>query len=290
MRTESGGISSSVRFAQERANLGINRRSLFKAGIAGVASLAGSAPLVAKVKRAPRRTYLLVHGSWHGGWCWDEVSQRLATHGHRLYAPTLTGLGERVHLISRAISLETHIADVLNVIRFEDLRDIVIVAHSYSGVVVTGVCDRARDRIAHVVYIDALSPQNGEWNALSMSQEDVARAFGPIIDGYLIAPPDPSVLGVPANDTVNRALLKSRMTPHPLRTWFDPIKLVSGGSDGLPRTFVFCNNAPKGSPIAALALRRKHDPAWRYREIDCGHDAMLLRPADTAAVLQSVVL
>src|SRR4051812_30047626 len=107
-------------------------------------------------------TFVLVHGAWHGGWCYDEVAKRLRSEGYDVYTPTLTGLGERSHLLSPEINLDTHIQDVLNVIRWQDLETIVLCGHSYGGMVVTGVADVVPDRIASLVYLDAYVPRSGE--------------------------------------------------------------------------------------------------------------------------------
>jgi pimeloyl-ACP methyl ester carboxylesterase len=107
-------------------------------------------------------TYVLIHGGWHGGWCWARVAPILRAAGHDVYAPSLTGLGDRVHLLSPSVRLETHIEDVLGVLSYEDLRDVVLVGHSYGGMVITGVADRAADRVSHLVYLDAFVPRDGE--------------------------------------------------------------------------------------------------------------------------------
>src|SRR5215475_10010202 len=108
------------------------------------------------------KTFLVCHGAWGGGWSWKKMHPLMRTAGHRLVTPTCTGLGEREHLANPSIDLETHIQDMLNVIRYEDLRDIVLIGHSYGGMVATGVADRARDRIAQLIYLDAFVPRHGQ--------------------------------------------------------------------------------------------------------------------------------
>ncbi|MGZ0244868.1 MAG: alpha/beta fold hydrolase, partial [Alphaproteobacteria bacterium] len=110
-------------------------------------------------------SFVLVHGAWHGGWCWRDVRRVLEEHGHTVFTPTLTGLGERSHLLSPDIDLETHIADVINLLVWEELNDVILVGHSYGGMVITGVADQAKDRLRHIVYLDAFLPADGESSA-----------------------------------------------------------------------------------------------------------------------------
>ena len=117
------------------------------------------------------RSYVLVHGGGHGGWCYQPVARIMRAHGQEVYAPTLTGLGERAHLLSPAIDLDTHVTDIVKVLESEDLRDVILVGHSYGGMVITGVADRAADRIGHLVYLDAATPENGQ------SLVDIAAPF-----------------------------------------------------------------------------------------------------------------
>src|SRR5437764_8833612 len=143
--------------------------------------------------RAPVATYVLVHGGGHGGWCYQRVARILRSAGHDVYTPTLTGLGERSHLMRPGIDLDTHILDIVNVLHYEDLRDVILVGHSYGGMVITGAADRASDRVGRLVYLDAANPKNGE------SLVDVAgkiilatREFGQTVDGVeLVLFPDP---------------------------------------------------------------------------------------------------
>jgi len=238
----------------------------------------------------PPRQYLLVLGTSHGGWCWRHVGDFLTAAGHRVFAPTLTGLGERAHLRSPEIGLATHIDDVVGVADAEELDRFILVGHSYGGYVITGVCDRLRDRVAHVVYIDAPNPKNGASNAQGRSATQLAESFGPLIDGYLLPTRKEMIpaLGVPPDDQVATAWLQRRLTPQPVRTWTDPIQLFNGGSEGLPRTYVFCNTAAPDSPLRRNADRMRADPTWSYRELPCGHDAMIVLPRETAELLGSI--
>ncbi len=129
-------------------------------------------------------TYVLVHGGGHGGWCYQRVARLLRAPGHEVYTPTLTGLGEREHLLSPDIDLDTHITDVVKVMQFEDLHDVILVGHSYGGMVITGIADRATDRVGHIVYLDAANPENGQ-SLVDVAElfMDAARAGARVVDG-----------------------------------------------------------------------------------------------------------
>jgi pimeloyl-ACP methyl ester carboxylesterase len=236
-----------------------------------------------------RKQYVLVHGTGFGGWCWDEVADALRAQGHRVFTPTLTGLGERRHLRSPMLGLETHIQDVENLVRFEDLDRVILVGHSYAGVVITGACDRLRERIRNAVYIDAAAPGNGESNARGRTLAELEKQFGGLDDGYLLRPTEAGMVGMgigrdhPGFDDAFR-----RMTPHPLQTWVQPLHLVNGGSVGLRRTYVFCNQAAPGSATRTYAETKRDDPSWTYHEIASGHACMVTHPAETASVLVGV--
>ena len=233
------------------------------------------------------------HGAWHGGWCWRDVRRGLEAAGATVFTPTLTGLGERRHLLSPQVSLDTHIADVAGLIEAEELSDIVLCGHSYAGMVITGVCDRLKPRIRHAVYLDAALPkdgqamigQNPDATAASVAAETaVMRSLAP--DGLAMgAFDDLTILGVPA-DHPNAAWVRRRLTPHPFRTFTDPIRLSNGGSDGLPRTYVLCTGpVMRGASFQAHARRVKAGPTWRYAELATGHDAMITAPGAVTDLL-----
>lgn len=240
--------------------------------------------------RAPA-PIVLVHGAWHGGWCWSRVRPHLEAAGARVFTPTLTGLGDRAHLATPLPGLATHVADVQACIEAEALEDIVLVGHSYAGMVITGVADAIRSRIAHLLYLDAAVPADGQSFAShipGLSPEAIARreaAFRALsADGRWLPPPSPGAVGVGAPD--DAAWLKRRLTPHPLRTWLDPLPLPNGGHAGLAKTYVLATQPPAtlmGYPVHGE--RAAEDPAWRSREMACGHDMMIVEPARTAALI-----
>lgn len=234
---------------------------------------------------------VLVHGAWHGGWCWDKVRPRLEAAGHRVLAPSLTGLGEREHLRDPVPSLATHVADIVNLVEAEELRDVVLVGHSYGGMVITGAADALRGRVRHLVYLDAAVPADGD-NLASfvpgVTPEEVRRretafhAMAP--DGAWLPPLAPALVGV--GDPADAQWLQRRLRAHPLRTWLDRIRLRHGGHAGIRKTYVVAADPPTvamGYPRMAEALRA--DREWTCHEIACGHDMMVSEPVRTATLI-----
>jgi len=230
--------------------------------------------------------YVLVHGAWHGGWCWKRVTPLLRAAGHEVFTPTLTGLGERRHLMSPDIGLETHIQDILGVLAYEDLHDVILVGHSYSGMVVTGVAYRVPDRVAELVYLDAFVPEDGK--ALVDYQPpqtrelfmEKTRTEG---EGYkLPALIPPEAFGI--TDEADLAWVRPRMDPHPFKTKLDPVRLADPRGAGIPRTFIRCTD-PADPPFAQFAQRVRSDGSWRYLELATGHGAMITKPRELADLL-----
>jgi pimeloyl-ACP methyl ester carboxylesterase len=225
--------------------------------------------------------YVLVHGAWHGSWCWTRV-RRLLAAGHRVFTPTLTGLGERSHLLSRDVGLDTHIADVANLIIWEDLRDIVLVGHSYGGMVVRHVADRMPDRIRSLVYLDAFVPENGKtlFDYLpdnGESDRKLAMAHG---DGWRVPPRSASFFGVNAADA---AWVDRQCTMHPLSSFEAPAQ-ISGTCDAIANIgYILATGFD--SPFGQFAARAAERDWWR-EELACGHDVMLDMPNELAALLQ----
>ena len=223
-------------------------------------------------------TFLLVHGGWAGGWQWREVASLLRAAGHDVFTPTLTGLGERVHLASPDVGLDTHIQDILMALEYEELRDVILVGYSYSGMVITSVAERAPERLAHLVYLDAYVPRDGEslldmlGPSVAAFIEQAAQAYG---DGWRIPhnPPD-----------------APRRTPHPLKTGQQPVSLTNPAAAALPRTFIYCTQdkeamGPVGAPITQAAERARSDGRWRYRELQTGHSPWETAPRELASLL-----
>jgi pimeloyl-ACP methyl ester carboxylesterase len=231
-------------------------------------------------------TYVLVHGAWHGGWCWRRVGRTLKVTGSDVYTPTLTGLGERAHLASREVDLETHIGDVLGVIEVEDLTEIVLVGHSYGGIVVTAVADRAAQRIAHLVYLDAVVPRDGQClydctpAQIKTHFEEQARIGG---EGWRVpvAVASAQFLGLKHEEDLRWVMPK--LTPHPIRTFREAVRLGSK-LPPVPRTYINCiGDKALGQPKTMQA-----DGIDDYHELRTGHDAMVTAPQDVADLLRKV--
>ncbi len=228
-------------------------------------------------------TYVLVHGAWHGGWCWQRVTPLLRAAGHEVFTPTLTGLGERSHLATPAIDLNTHIQDVVNVLTYEDLRQVILVGHSYGGMVITGVSERVADRLAHVVYLDAFVPQHGQALADLVAPQfrDEVRQQAQAAGGLL--PPFPvEQYGVFAEADVR--WVGPKLVPHPFKAMITPVQLTSAAAAALPRTYIYCHTPAMGF-FEPFAERTKAGKGWRYRELATGHDAMVTMPRELTTLL-----
>lgn len=228
--------------------------------------------------------FVLVHGAWHGGWCWRHVVEALVRAGHRAHAVTLTGVGERAHLLGPTITLETHIADVLGAIEAEEMAQVILAVHSYAGMLGTAVADRAPGRLAHLVYVDAVVPKPGEsWSSTHARATREARlAAAAASPDYSFPPPDPSVFGLEAMDC---DWVRRRQTPHPGHTYEAPLNFDPRRVAQVPRTFIDCT-AP---PLATIDVIRQRvrdpkfwDGAWhsgaRVVTLPTGHDPMISTP------------
>jgi pimeloyl-ACP methyl ester carboxylesterase len=220
--------------------------------------------------------FVLVHGAWHGAWCWKRVLPGLWQAGHRAHAVALTGVGERKHLVGAGVTLATHIEDVLNVIEAEELQDAILVGHSYSGMVVTGVADRAHDRIGHLVYLDAVIPDPGEsWSSRHTPDTQQQRRDVIARQGVLPAA-DPTVFGLQGEDY---DWVARRQTPQPGGVYDSPLAFDAQRVFSLPKTFIDCTD-PALPTIAASRRRVRSEPGWRVVEIATGHDPMISAPQE----------
>ena len=229
-------------------------------------------------------TFVLVHGAAHGGWCYGPVARLLRDKGHDVLTPTLTGTGERSHLIDRSVDLDTHITDVVNVLVYEDLRDVVLVGHSYAGMVITGVADRALDRIGHLVFLDAAQPRNGEALVDLVAGLEHLKDAGTMVDGVqlILTPDNGHTYGVTDPDTC--AWMLQRLTPHPWRTFSQPLVLEHEAEVlGLPSTAITCPDTLERQPTQNnIARANAADNVWH---LDGGHDLMLVDPEGVVELL-----
>jgi pimeloyl-ACP methyl ester carboxylesterase len=246
-------------------------------------------------------TYVLSSGAHLGGWCWQPLARRLRDLGHDVYPVTLTGLGERSHLANPAIDLDTHITDIVNLVRFEDLRDIVLLGHSYSGIVVTGVADRIPERISQLVYLDSGPVANGlafidlqSPEARALDERTVAEQG----DGWRLPMPSwdevenvngGSLAGL---DESRRALMRSRAVDQPFGTYTQPLRLENPAREGLTKVLISCS-----FPLAQVRemIASGHPwflemagPEWRFRELPTGHWPMFSVPDELAALLHDL--
>ena len=236
-------------------------------------------------------TYVLVHGGGHGGWCWRRLAPLLRAEGHDVYTPTLTGLGERVHLLSPDVDLDTHITDVVGLLKYEDLTDVILVGHSYGGMVITGVADRALSRVGQLVYLDGSRPRDGE-SLADVAEDAMAKIWsaGRVVNGVeLVLFPDTNPLGsFGVTETEDIAWMRSKLTPHPWNTFAQPIRLANRAAVArIPRTNINCTPTLQARDEEARSRALDGDRVW---EVDTGHDLLITEPDAVAAMLLKLAL
>jgi pimeloyl-ACP methyl ester carboxylesterase len=228
-------------------------------------------------------TFLVAHGAWSAGWVWKKMHPLLSAAGHRLVTPSYTGLGERAHLASTDIDLETHIRDILGVIEFEDLRDVLLIGHSYGGMVATGVADRARDRIAQLIYLDAFVPKDGQSLADLVSAERRLRMREQAKDNGFVSP-NPLPPDTPKSDI---EWIGDRRLPQPSKCFDMPLHL-QGGELSLPRIYIYCRRCSPEDNFRQFATRAQKEPGWRYFEMDASHSPHITAPEALAGLLDRI--
>lgn len=231
-------------------------------------------------------TFVLLHGAWHGGWCWRPVAERLRAAGHRVFTPTQTGLGDRRHLLTRDVTLDTFADDLVQVIEAEELMEVVLVGHSFGGAAITAAADRMPQRIRHLVYLDALVLEAGTSPFGVLPAELVAdrrRAAEEHDAGLSIPPPPVTAFGIPADHALADWVAR-RLTPHPIATFESPLTLAHPIGNGRPCTYVACT-APAYAPLAASRAWVRRQTGWHWREIAAGHEAMVTAPEALATLL-----
>lgn len=229
-------------------------------------------------------TFVLVHGGWHGGWCWRRLVPLLAAAGHQVHTPTLTGTGDRAHLGGPDTGLADHVADVLAVLELDDLRDVVLVGHSSGGPVLQGVAQRAPDRLRELVFLDAFVTEPGQsvFDVLPAARRE---HFERLTDGRgrIVLDPEAAMDGWAVTAPADRAWLGPRLRPHPAGALRDP--LPRDLLPPLPRRFLHCTDKPGGDSFAGFAAASRADPTWGFAELATGHDAMVTAPDALAALL-----
>jgi pimeloyl-ACP methyl ester carboxylesterase len=232
-----------------------------------------------------KKTFLVCHGAWSAGWAWKKMHPLMQAAGHRLITPSYTGLGERSHLANPSIDLEAHIQDVLNVIHYEALGDIVLLGHSYGGMVATGVADRARDRVTQLIYLDAFVPRDGQslfdLNEVAIEKMRQAARDG---DGWRI-PPMPTP---PDTLPADVEWLTARRVDMPLKCFEQKLRLQHG-EPKLLRSYIYATRITPADTFGQFARRAKGEAGWRYFEIDASHSPNVTAPEALMAILEKIV-
>jgi pimeloyl-ACP methyl ester carboxylesterase len=230
------------------------------------------------------RPIILLHGGWHGGWWWRLVADQLAAAGHRVYTPTLTGLGERAHLFTPELGIDTHVKDLQAVIQFERLYDVVLVGHSYGGVITTLVADADPERIAALVYVDAMVPEDGcsDWDRFPKERREAMRVHAASLGGDRVPVPDPALWRV--EDPVHLEWLHDCCTPHPLRPIQQAPSLTSRWLQVKHKLYILASDRPDPR-FAGFHRRFSSEPSWETAEIHGGHELMLSHPDELSSLV-----
>jgi pimeloyl-ACP methyl ester carboxylesterase len=255
-------------------------------GVVAASAVGCSTPASRRAAGSPGPTFLLVHGAWYGGWCWRKLVPLLQEAGCDVHTPTLTGLGDRTHLGTRDTSLQTHVQDLQAVMHMHDLRDVVLVGHSYGGMVISLLAERERARIRQLVYLDAFVPEPGKRVVdylLPLERREAIVKRG-TETGYVPPVPAPA-LGV--TDPTDLTWVNARVVPQPFATFNEPAKLAAEAGAGLPCAYIACVEPASGS-FGQFAAKVRNDPRWKFRELGTGHNAMVTAPHMLAAALMEL--
>jgi pimeloyl-ACP methyl ester carboxylesterase len=232
-----------------------------------------------------RKTFVLVHGAWHGGWCWRRVADLLERQGHKVFAPTLTGLGERSHLMRAGIDVSTHVTDIVNVLKWEGLADVVLCGHSYGGLVVSGVAEQAAGAIGSIVFLDAFMPDSGDSMAALTSDAVREQLKAAAARGDLGVPPRPAAAFL-VNEK-DQAWVDAMCVPQPIGTMTEKLVLTGARDRIAKKAYIRAGAYPNPGFDKAYA-RAKADASWRTYEVPCGHDVMVDMPERLAEILVEV--
>ncbi len=238
--------------------------------------------------RSGKKTYVLVHGSFFGGWCWKMVAAGLRELGHAVHTPTLTGLGERSHLLAARPTLETFIEDVAQVLRYEDLDDVILVGHSFAGSIVSALADRMPEALRHLVYLDAQLLLSGQSPASAASAASIGRYRQRAVEtshGAVIPPFDPQTFGI--TDPQMSAWVRTKLTPHPFQTYLDRLALKHPLGNAVPATYIACTD-PRYANVASSHELARQMEGWAYLELPTGHNAMLSLPGALVTLLAGI--
>lgn len=233
------------------------------------------------------KTYVLIHGGFHGGWCWQPVARRLRAMGHDVHTPSHTGMGERSHLVPGKLDMAVFEKDLMQLFHYEDIKDAIVVGHSFGGSAVSLLADRLPERVRHLVYLDAMILLDGQ-SPLDTTPQGRLKHYEAIsVDtpyGKAIPPADPTAFGI--EDPAMVEWVRTRLTPQPLQTFLDPIHLENPLGNGKPVTYIACT-APWWDGTASSRELARGMPGWGWIELPCAHDAMLLMPDELSDILAS---
>lgn len=252
------------------------REFLTGAAVVGASAILPDIAVAQSKSKSP--SIVLVHGAWQGGWCWRRVADRLTAKGHYVTAPTLSGVGERSHLKPETIDLSTQIDDIVNEIKWKDLDGIILVGHSFGGIVITGAAEKIRERIAAIVYVDAFIPQDGQ------SFQSLRVNPGNPFPVPAVPPPPAAYFKVNAADV---DLVNSKATAHPTKCFTEPVH-VTDAYQRVPKKVYIRAPAFKQPAFDAAYARCRADSTWKTFEMPCGHAIMLDMPAELSAIIESV--
>lgn len=266
------------------------KRRTFLMGSAGIVGAAMLSSPIGSNAAARTRTVVLAHGSWHGAWCWKRVAKILRAKGHDVYAISYTGMGERSHLLTKDITIDTFVNDIVQLIESEELQDVILVGHSFAGVPVCGAADRVKPRLRSLVFLDSVLVEPGK-HAFSIYPQDEAerriKAASDATGGLAVPVPAklPDVWGL-VEGTPDYDWVKRRLSPHPLRSYTTPLELKNPLGNGLPCLYTECTKPPHPLLADSRQLARKI-PNLRYVTLEAPHDTMITHPADTAKLILS---
>ncbi|MEG3168010.1 alpha/beta hydrolase family protein [Sphingomonas sp. LB3N6] len=269
----------------------MERRTLIKSALGAALATTGAMQATGAASKvlARSRTFVLIHGAWHGGWCWRDVAALLRAQGHRVYTPSLTGLADRSHLLSSSLTLQTHIDDIVNLFKWEDIDDAVLVAHSYGGWPVSGAVETIGDKVNSIVFLDAFLPDNGQ-RVIDLNAPQFQQALKEAIARGEAGRPVPPVKGFGIKDLAKAAWVQSKMTPQPTGVAMQPIVLSGARERIAKKTYVRAVGYAMPTFDRYLA-HAQQDPSWKAIPLapsECGHDVMVDIPDKLSKILLSV--
>jgi pimeloyl-ACP methyl ester carboxylesterase len=252
-----------------------SRRSVLKGAGAAVLGLAAANAKAAPTDAASK-TFVLIHGAWHGGWCWVRVADKLRAKGHKVFTPTLTGLADRSHLMSAQITLDTHIDDIVNFFKWNDLNDVVLVAHSYGGWPVSGAIEKLLPQVSSIVYLDAFMPENGQ-KGVDLNSPLSAKGLLDAVAKGEVSRPAPPASAFHIHDPKDAAWVDTKLTEQPIGVGLHPIVMTGAREKVAKKTYIRAKEYP--SPIFDSWLAAsKAKPDWKTYELNSGHLVMLDMP------------